>query len=71
LSPEKRTGQGHRLQNSSKTSLEEKKGLRESSAREKWWALPGGTEALISLFKDQLISCKAGKILEVLREGLG
>jgi hypothetical protein len=33
--------------------------------------LANGREALISLFKDQFISCKAGEIWAVLREGLG
>jgi hypothetical protein len=33
--------------------------------------LPGGTETLVSLFKDQIISCKVGKIWAVLREELG
>jgi hypothetical protein len=33
--------------------------------------LPVCTEALISLFKDQFISCKAEKVWAVLREGLG
>jgi hypothetical protein len=34
------------------------------------WTLPGGTKALISVFKDQLINCKVGKIWAVLREEL-
>jgi hypothetical protein len=33
--------------------------------------LPGGIETLISLFKDQFINCKLGKIWTVLREGVG
>jgi hypothetical protein len=32
--------------------------------------LPGGIEAIISLFKDQFINCKARKIWAVLREVL-
>jgi hypothetical protein len=51
--------------------LKEKEERIRRSKRKSSGSLPDGMEALISLFKDQLISCKAGKIWAVLREGIG
>jgi hypothetical protein len=67
MSPEQRTGQRYKLQNSSKILLKEK---RRKSKRKSSGLLAGGLEELISLFKDQFISCKAGKIWAVPRKEL-
>jgi hypothetical protein len=68
VSPEQRIGQRHKLQSSSKTLLKEKERRSKKShgKRKSSGLLPGGTEALISLFKDKFISWKVGKIWAVL-----
>jgi hypothetical protein len=48
-----------------------KKSKRKHHRRKSDRLLPGGIEALVSLFKDQFISCKAGKLWAVLWQGLG
>jgi hypothetical protein len=72
VSPEQRPGQRQKLQNNSKTLLKgkERKSKRKHHKRKGNGLLPGGIEALNSLFKDQFINCKVGKIWTVLREGL-
>jgi hypothetical protein len=70
VSPEQRTGQ----KQIAKTVIIERKGKKEEEEalqEKKQCVLPGDTEALIFLFKDQFISCKAGKIWAVCRKGLG
>jgi hypothetical protein len=49
----------------------ERKSKRKHHKRKTSRLLPGGTGALISLFKHQFISCKGRKIWAVLREGIG
>jgi hypothetical protein len=60
MSPEQRTKQRHKLQNSNKTLLKEKgrKSKRKHHKRKGGGLLPCSTTALTNIFKDQFICCK-------------
>jgi hypothetical protein len=64
VSPQQRTGQRHKLQNF--IEEKERKSKRKYHKRRSGGLLPGGIEALLSLFKDQF-----KQIWAVLRDGLG